>query len=123
MSRNASPGRVVLNLTCASGPPRRTWMPECGAASAGGGDSAAATGRARTASRAAHERARANGPAMSFLQRSTTCGPHVTPTRAAYANSDPESNEAANATLYSSEDGVEGFKAFAAKRKPVWKGR
>jgi hypothetical protein len=30
---------------------------------------------------------------------------------------------AANATLYSSEDGVEGFKAFAAKRKPVWKGR
>ena len=27
------------------------------------------------------------------------------------------------ARLYSSEDGLEGFKAFAAKRKPVWKGR
>jgi crotonobetainyl-CoA hydratase len=27
------------------------------------------------------------------------------------------------ATLYSSEDGVEGFKAFAERRKPVWKGR
>ncbi len=27
------------------------------------------------------------------------------------------------ATLYNSEDGVEGFKAFAQKREPVWKGR
>jgi crotonobetainyl-CoA hydratase len=27
------------------------------------------------------------------------------------------------ATLYSSEDGVEGFRAFAEKRPPVWKGR
>lgn len=49
--------------------------------------------------------------------------PHVTPRRAAYANSEREGDEAANATLYSYEDGVEGFKAFAAKRKPVWKGR
>jgi enoyl-CoA hydratase/carnithine racemase len=38
-------------------------------------------------------------------------------------NSEREGDEAANATLYSSEDGVEGFKAFAAKRKPVWTGR
>jgi crotonobetainyl-CoA hydratase len=27
------------------------------------------------------------------------------------------------ARLYTSEDGVEGFRAFAEKRKPVWKGR
>jgi crotonobetainyl-CoA hydratase len=27
------------------------------------------------------------------------------------------------ARLYSSEDGLEGFRAFAEKRKPVWKGR
>src|SRR3954468_22281669 len=27
------------------------------------------------------------------------------------------------ARLYTSEDGLEGFKAFAKKRKPVWKGR
>ena len=27
------------------------------------------------------------------------------------------------ATLYSSEDGLEGFRAFAEKRTPVWKGR
>ncbi len=27
------------------------------------------------------------------------------------------------ATLYTSEDGLEGFRAFAEKRKPVWKGR
>jgi crotonobetainyl-CoA hydratase len=27
------------------------------------------------------------------------------------------------ATLYTSEDGKEGFRAFAEKRKPVWKGR
>ena len=38
-------------------------------------------------------------------------------------NSEREGDEAANATLSWSENGVEGFKAFAAKRKPVWKGR
>ena len=27
------------------------------------------------------------------------------------------------AALYSSEDGLEGFRAFAEKRPPVWKGR
>ena len=27
------------------------------------------------------------------------------------------------ARLYTSEDGLEGFRAFAEKRKPVWKGR
>ena len=27
------------------------------------------------------------------------------------------------ATLYTSEDGLEGFRAFAEKRRPVWKGR
>jgi hypothetical protein len=40
-----------------------------------------------------------------------------------YANIEREGDEAANAVLCSLDDGLEGFKAFAAKRKPVWKGR